>query len=39
MYNIPCIITHVLVCANPGELKLQLFYKDVNFELLQPKGW
>ena len=33
MYNIPGIITCVLVRATPGE------YKDVDFELLQAKGW
>ena len=36
-YNISGIMTHVF--ANPGELKLQLFYEDVDFELLQAKGW
>ena len=39
MYKIPSIITLVQVHANPGELELQLFYKDADFELLQAKGW
>ena len=39
VYNIPSIITRVPVCVNPGEFKLQLFYEDVDFELLQAKGW
>ena len=37
-YNIPGIITRVPVRVNPGELELQLYYKDVDFELLQAKG-
>ena len=39
MYNIPGIITRVPVHANPGELELQLFYKNLDVELLQAKGW